>query len=170
MEYAIGNITVAISWSDYFTSLLESIQIKSLGLNGIHLPEWIQMDYVTASNGYSTAISMIEAGKEFKLLDSSIQQAYLAWTNAPTFFGFHLVLDLPALFIIVVITWLVYRGMKESRNASNAMVIVKLAIILLVIAVGVFYVDTNNWNPFAPNGISGILKGVSAVFFRLHWF
>ena len=165
MEYAIGNITVAISWSDYFTSLLESIQIKSLGLNGIHLPEWIQMDYVTASNGYSTAISMIEAGKEFKLLDSSIQQAYLAWTNAPTFFGFHLVLDLPALFIIVVITWLVYRGMKESRNASNAMVIVKLAIILLVIAVGVFYVDTNNWNPFAPNGISGILKGVSAVFF-----
>jgi amino acid transporter len=55
--------------------------------------------------------------------------------------------------------------MKESRNASNVMVIIKLAIILLVIAVGVFYVDTRNWNPFAPNGISGILKGVSAVFF-----
>ena len=43
MEYAIGNITVAISWSDYFTSLLESIQIKSIGLNGIHLPA--QMRY-----------------------------------------------------------------------------------------------------------------------------
>jgi amino acid transporter len=55
--------------------------------------------------------------------------------------------------------------MKESRNASNAMVIVKLAIILLVIAVGIFYVDVENWNPFAPNGIGGILKGVSAVFF-----
>jgi APA family basic amino acid/polyamine antiporter len=165
MEYAIGNITVAISWSDYFTSLLESIQIKSIGLNGIHLPNWVQMDYVTASNGYSTAVSMIEAGKEYNSLEPAIKQAFLAWTNSPTLFGIHVILDLPALLIIVIITWLVYRGMKESRNASNAMVIVKLAIILLVIAVGVFYVDINNWNPFAPNGISGVLKGVSAVFF-----
>jgi APA family basic amino acid/polyamine antiporter len=70
-----------------------------------------------------------------------------------------------ALLIIVIITWLVYRGMKESRNASNLMVVVKLCIILLVIAVGVFYVDTANWDPFAPNGVGGILKGVSAVFF-----
>ena len=67
--------------------------------------------------------------------------------------------------IIVLITALVYRGMKESKNASNLMVVIKLAIILLVIAVGVFYVDTDNWNPFAPNGVSGILKGISAVFF-----
>jgi amino acid transporter len=67
--------------------------------------------------------------------------------------------------IIIFITWLVYRGMKESRNASNAMVIVKLAIILLVIAVGIFYVDSSNWSPFAPNGVKGILSGVSAVFF-----
>jgi amino acid transporter len=67
--------------------------------------------------------------------------------------------------IIILITALVYKGMKESRNASNLMVVVKLAIILLVIAVGIFYVDTENWNPFAPNGVSGILKGVSAVFF-----
>jgi amino acid transporter len=85
--------------------------------------------------------------------------------SAPQIFGFHLIFDLPALFIIVLITWLVYRGMKESRNASNIMVIIKLAIILLVIGVGMFYVDTNNWSPFAPNGVSGILKGVSAVFF-----
>ncbi len=165
MEYAIGNITVAISWSDYFTSLLESIQIKSIGLNGIHLPAWIQMDFVTASNGYSSAISMMEAGKSFVTLDASIQEAYTAWVNSPTLFGLHIVFDLPALFIIVLITWLVYRGMKESRNASNVMVIIKLAIILLVIAVGIFYVDTDNWNPFAPNGVSGVLKGVSAVFF-----
>jgi amino acid transporter len=55
--------------------------------------------------------------------------------------------------------------MKESRNASNVMVVVKLCIILLVIAVGVFYVDMDNWTPFAPNGVTGVLKGVSAVFF-----
>ena len=165
MEYAIGNITVAISWSDYFTSLLESIHIKSIGLQGIHLPEWIQMDYMTASNGFDSATAMIKAGKEFSSMEPAIQEAFLAWNNAPTLFGLHLIFDLPSLFIIVIITWLVYRGMKESRNASNAMVIVKLAIILLVIAVGIFYVDVSNWNPFAPNDVAGVLKGVSAVFF-----
>ncbi|HEY0175863.1 MAG TPA: amino acid permease, partial [Pedobacter sp.] len=83
----------------------------------------------------------------------------------PKIGNFHLVADLPALGIIILITWLIYRGMKESKNASNAIVVVKLVVILLVLSVGVFYVDTRNWHPFAPNGVSGILKGVSAVFF-----
>lgn len=157
MEYAIGNITVAISWSDYFTGLLES--------GGMHLPQWIQMDYLTASNGYTEAKALMQAGKSFENLDAGIQSAYTAWTSAPTIGSLHIVADLPALFIIVLITALVYRGMKESRNASNLMVVVKLCIILLVIAVGVFYVDTANWDPFAPNGAAGVLKGVSAVFF-----
>jgi len=89
----------------------------------------------------------------------------LAWQGAPTIFGFHIIADFPALLIIFLITWLVYRGIKESKNASNAMVVIKLAVVLLVIAVGAFYVDTDNWHPFAPNGVGGILKGVSAVFF-----
>jgi amino acid transporter len=166
MEYAIGNITVAISWSDYFTNMLEGIHIKALGIpNGIHLPTWIQMDYLTASNGFYEAKTLLAAGKDLVDLESSLVLAREAWMSAPQIFGFHLIFDLPALFIIVLITWLVYRGMKESRNASNIMVIIKLAIILLVIGVGMFYVDTNNWSPFAPNGVSGILKGVSAVFF-----
>ncbi len=157
MEYAIGNITVAISWSDYFTSLLET--------GGLHLPQWIQMDYLTASSGYQEAMSLMQSGRAFENIDVATQQAYNAWVNSPTIGSFHLVADLPALFIIILITWLVYRGMKESRNASNLMVVVKLSIILLIIAVGVFYVDTSNWSPFAPNGVSGVLKGVSAVFF-----
>ena len=165
MEYAIGNITVAISWSDYFTSMLEGIHIKSLGLKGIHLPQWVQMDYLTASNGFQEATTLMQGGKKFNELSDTLMNSYYAWKSAPNLFGFHLILDIPALFIIVLITWLVYRGMKESKNASNAMVVVKLAIILLVIAVGVFYIDTDNWSPFAPKGISGILKGVSAVFF-----
>jgi len=165
MEYAIGNITVAISWSDYFTDMLAQTNIGFLGIHGIHLPDWIQMDYLSASNGYEKALTLMEGGKSRALLDASIGQAYQAWLTAPKFFGFHLIFDLPALFIIVFITWLVYRGIKESRNASNLMVVVKLAIILLVIGVGIFYIDTENWNPFAPNGIGGILKGVSAVFF-----
>ena len=157
MEYAIGNITVAISWSDYFTGLLES--------GGLHLPQWIQMDYLTASKGFQEATALMNSGKSFENLSESLQSAYTAWTTSPAIGGFHLVADLPALLIIVIITWLVYRGMKESRNASNLMVVVKLCIILLVIAVGVFYVDTANWDPFAPNGVGGVLKGVSAVFF-----
>ena len=166
MEYAIGNITVAISWSDYFTNMLEGIHIKALGIpNGIHLPSWIQMDYLSAANGFHEAKTLLAAGKELVDLDSSLILAREAWMSAPQIFGLHLIFDLPALFIIVLITWLVYRGMKESRNASNIMVIIKLAIILLVIGVGMFYVDTNNWTPFAPNGVTGILKGVSAVFF-----
>ena len=157
MEYAIGNITVAISWSDYFTGLLDS--------GGLHLPQWVQMDYLSASNGFNDATALMQGGKSFANLSESLQNAYTAWTTAPTIGPLHLVADLPALFIIVLITALVYRGMKESRNASNLMVVVKLCIILLVIAVGVFYVDTANWHPFAPNGAAGVLKGVSAVFF-----
>jgi len=157
MEYAIGNVTVAISWSDYFTGLLDS--------GGIYLPQWIQMDYLSASNGYHEAVALMQGGKTFENLDAGLKTAYEAYINAPTIGSLHLVADLPALLIIVLITALVYRGMKESRNASNLMVVVKLCIILLVIAVGVFYVDTDNWNPFAPNGAAGVLKGVSAVFF-----
>jgi APA family basic amino acid/polyamine antiporter len=157
MEYAIGNITVAISWSDYFTGLLES--------GGLNLPQWIQMDYLTASNGFTEATALMQAGKPYENLDAGLQAAYTAWTTSPTIGSFHLVADLPALLIIIIITWLVYRGMKESRNASNLMVVVKLCTILLVIAVGIFYVDTANWDPFAPNGAAGVLKGVSAVFF-----
>lgn len=157
MEYAIGNITVAISWSDYFTGLLES--------GGIHLPQWVQMDYLTASNGFKDATALMQGGKSFENLSSSLQASYMAWTTSPVLGSFHFVADLPALLIIILITALVYRGMKESRNASNLMVAIKLSIVLLVIAVGVFYVDTANWDPFAPNGVGGVLKGVSAVFF-----
>ncbi len=157
MEYAVGNITVAISWSDYFTGLLES--------GGITMPQWVQMDYLTASNGFKDATALMQGGKSFENLSAATQAAYTAWTTCPTIGSFHLVADLPALLIIVLITALVYRGMKESRNASNLMVAIKVCIVLLVIAVGIFYVDTANWSPFAPNGITGVLKGVSAVFF-----
>lgn len=165
MEYSIGNITVAISWSDYFTGLLSTIKIPFLGINGIHVPDWATMDYLSAYNGNKHAEALLAAGKTLNALDPATALANNAWLTAPKIGGFHVVADIPALGIIILITWLIYRGMKESRNASNAMVVVKLAVILLVLAVGIFYVDTKNWDPFAPNGVSGVLKGVSAVFF-----
>ncbi len=159
MEYAIGNIVIAISWSDYFTSFVNSINPN------FHIPEWMTMDYFSANKGYNEAQTLLHSGKTFDNLEENIRSAYTAWKSAPMLGNLHIILDIPALVIIVLITALVYRGMKESRNASNAMVVVKLAVVLLVIVVGIFYVNPNNWNPFMPNGVTGVLKGVSAVFF-----
>jgi len=60
---------------------------------------------------------------------------------------------------------LVYIGIRESKTASNIMVFVKLAVILMVIVVGAFFINTDNWTPFMPNGFSGVMTGVAAVFF-----
>jgi amino acid transporter len=162
MEYAIGNIAVAISWSDYFTALLRNIHISSLGVNGIRLPEWMTMDYFTAFKTYKEFGADYANGMELTFMQ---QEACLAWLNAPSIGEQKIIADLPALLIIFLVTWLVYRGIKESKNISNAMVIIKLCIVFLIIVVGAFYVDTKNWSPFAPNGVSGVLKGISAVFF-----
>lgn len=157
MEYAIGNITVAISWSDYFTGLVESI--------GFHIPKYWTMDYFTAYHGNHQASLLMNSGKTFANLTPALQDAFTAWTFAPKIIGLRMILDLPALLIILLVTMVVYIGIKESRNASNAMVAVKLAVVILVIIVGIFYVNPTNWSPFAPNGVGGVLKGVSAVFF-----
>ncbi len=157
MEYSVGNITVAISWSDYLSGLLSNM--------GVNLPQWMQMDWFTAYKAYSETSVLINNGTTFESLPDHIKNAYIAYDQAPTFGGFHLVADLPALLIIIIITWLVYIGIKESKNASNIMVFVKLCVVIFVILVGIFYVQTEHWNPFLPNGIGGVLKGVSAVFF-----
>lgn len=157
MEYAIGNITVAIGWSGYFTELVATM--------GIHFPAWTSIDFLSASSGFKEVQELLANGATLDSLTFMQREAYTAWLDAPTIFGFRIIADFPALFITLLITWIVYRGIKESKNAANAMVIVKIAVVLLVIAVGAFYVDVDNWNPFAPNGIGGVLKGVSAVFF-----
>jgi amino acid transporter len=154
VEYAIGNIVVAISWSDYFTGLLSGL--------GINIPTYFSMDYLSASNGHQEAIKMLEANQT---LSATLQEAFNAWTQAPEIGGFKIILDLPALAIVVAITWLIFRGVKETKNASNIMVGLKIIVVLMVIVVGAFYVNPENWSPFAPNGLTGVLKGVSSVFF-----
>ncbi len=142
MEYSIGNIYVAFSWSGYFTNLLEGF--------GLHLPEWLTINYRSASRAAAAGT----AG-----------EGLAAWTGAPMVGGLRIIFDLPAVAINVLITALVYRGVKESRNASNAMVVVKLAIIAMVVAVCAFPVVGDEWSPFMPNGFGGVMAGVSAVFF-----
>jgi amino acid transporter len=162
MEYAIGNIAVAISWSDYFTSLLAGY--------GVNIPQYLTMDFLTASRGFEKVDALLKVGQTLDQIGATegignAVAAYQAWTTAPIVGGFHLVCDLPALMIVFIITALVFVGIKESKTASNIMVAIKLGVIFFVIVLGAFYVQPDNWSPFAPNGIAGVLKGVSAVFF-----
>ena len=157
MEYAIGNIAVAISWSDYFTGLLDKA--------GLHIPGWLTMDYFTAHHGFAEVSDLASKGQNLASVDPAILYRYNAWMHAPHLFGMHLIMDLPALLIVAFITYIVFIGIQESRTASNIMVMIKLAVIFLVIVLGAYYVQPQNWSPFTPNGVSGILKGVSAVFF-----
>lgn len=157
MEYAIGNIAVAISWSDYFTNLLDKA--------GLHMSSWLTMDFSTAHAGFDTVTQELAKGTALSTLDPTVVDRYNAWVTAPTFGGVHFIMDLPAFCIVALITAVVFVGIRESRALSNIMVIIKLAVIFLVIVLGAYYVHPENWSPFTPNGVGGILKGVSAVFF-----
>lgn len=142
MEYSIGNIYVAFSWSGYFVNLMEGF--------GLNIPDWLTTNYSDSHQAF---------------LDNVTGKLYNAWVGAPSFLGIKMIFDLPAVLINILVTWLVFVGTKESRNASNVMVVIKLAIILLVIIVGASYVDIDNWTPFMPNHFSGVMAGVSGVFF-----
>lgn len=155
MEYAIGNIAVAISWSDYFTRLMEGF--------GWHIPDWLTMDYSSAHTGFKEAAGLVATPGGVP--DAVLLAKQAAWMDAPQIGGLRVILDLPALLIVALITYIVFRGIKESRNTSNFLVILKLSVVFFVIVLGGYYVNPNNWSPFTPNGVSGILKGVSAVFF-----
>jgi amino acid transporter len=155
MEYSIGNIYVAFSWSDYFTSLLAKMQI--------HIPEYLSCSYREAQQAF--------------LGNVKSEEWLAAWNTAPQVGSLRIIFDLPAVIINILITILVYIGIKESRNLSNVMVIVKLAIVMLVILVGGALVFSNgltgNWTPvnsegvnsFMPNGFGGVMVAVSGVFF-----
>ncbi len=142
MEYSIGNIYVAFSWSGYFTNLMDGI--------GLHLPEWLTTNYKSASQAYAGNVQ---------------GEGFTAWNTAPMVAGLRIIFDLPAVVINIIVTALVYVGVKESRNISNVMVIIKLLIIVLVIITGFFYIDIDNWTPFLPNGFNGVMGGAAAVFF-----
>jgi basic amino acid/polyamine antiporter, APA family len=168
VEYAIGNIAVAISWSDYFTGMLKGY--------GINIPLHFTMDYLTASKGFTAVTEALTKGGTVETLTKACEvkdaivscgqlDAYSAYANAPKLGSLSVVMDLPALLITLSITALVFTGIREAKIAGNIMTILKVAVILMVILLGVFYVNPGNWSPFAPNGFTGVMKGVSAVFF-----
>lgn len=155
MEYSIGNIYVSYSWSDYFTSFLERMNV--------HFPAYLTTSYMEAKHA-------VAAG-------TGNEELLAAWNQSPVIAGLKFIIDLPALIINVLITYLVYRGVKESRNFSNLMVILKLGVVFLIIVIGGYLVLhnglTSNWLPenkegvksFMPNGFSGVMAAVAGVFF-----
>ncbi|MDP1843058.1 MAG: amino acid permease [Sediminibacterium sp.] len=157
LEYAIGNIVVAISWSGYFNNLLEGFHIS--------LPGWLATNTSNAQLGYEEALKALAKGETMEQLTKHARMGYDAITNAPVIGTWKVILNIPAFIIVLLITILAYVGIKESKKSTNAMVIFKIAVIVGVIIVGFFYVDTTNWTPFLPNGFGGVLAGVSAVFY-----
>jgi amino acid transporter len=154
LEYAIGNIVVAIAWSGYFNNLL-------LGFN-IHLPGWLLTDPGSAKAAFDSAQATLTQGG---VLNDAAKAGVEAWNSAPTIGGTHIFLNIPAFFIVCIISWITYIGIKESKKTTNLMVVFKIGVVILVILLGFFFVRSANWSPFLPNGFSGVLKGVSAVFY-----
>ncbi len=138
LEYAVGNIAVAIAWSGYFSSLLTGF--------GVHLPEYL-------THGYRTALL------------SSTPAVHNLLQTAPRIAGVPVLINVPAFVIVMLITWLLYIGVQESVRVNNIMVAVKLLVLGVFVAVGVVHVDTANFVPFAPNGWRGIHQGAAIVFF-----
>jgi basic amino acid/polyamine antiporter, APA family len=144
IEYAVGNIAVAIGWAQYFKTLLEGIRIPALGLNGIHVPDWLSTNYRAA---------------EQSVLD-----------NAPHIFGKPIVFNLLAVFIVAVITIVLVWGIRESARFNAGMVVVKIMVLVFFVVVGATFVKPENWTPFSPNGFAGISAGAAIIFFAFIGF
>jgi basic amino acid/polyamine antiporter, APA family len=138
LEYAVGNIAVAISWGDYFNTLIRGV--------GINLPVWL-------TTGYRTAL-LSPSPEIHGLLDT-----------VPRLAGIPILVNLPAFAIVMLITWLLLRGARESATANNIMVIIKLVVLGLFIVAGLMSIHPENYRPFAPNGFTGIHQGAAIVFF-----
>src|SRR2546430_1974930 len=138
LEYAVGNVAVAISWGDYFTSLLRSFDL--------HLPVWL-------TTGYRTALLSPDPA-----LHGLLQ-------SAPHVAGIPLLVNVPAFVIVALITWLLMLGVRESATANNIMVTIKLLVLGLFVVAGLTHINAANYHPFAPHGLPGVHQGAAIVFF-----
>jgi APA family basic amino acid/polyamine antiporter len=152
IEYAIGNVAVAVSWSGYFTELLR--------IFNIHLPTWLVTDARSAAKAADAIAS--GAGKP------AMEHVAAALHDAPRIAGIPIIFNLPAIIIVAAITWLLVIGVKESAKSNSIMVLLKVAIVLVFIAVGTLYIKPSNYTAhggFAPNGFKGIGSAAAVIFF-----
>jgi APA family basic amino acid/polyamine antiporter len=158
LEYSFAAATVAVGWSGYFVSLLDQV--------GIVLPPEFRV-------GPGTTLLQLASGEwvaQTPQLLTELARTGVDVASLPTVAGF---LNLPAVFIVAVITTILVIGIKESANVNNFIVIVKVSVVLLFVAIGIAYVNPENWRPFIPEntgqfghyGWSGILRGAGVIFF-----
>jgi APA family basic amino acid/polyamine antiporter len=157
IEYAVGNIAVAVSWSGYFQELLRGF--------GMAFPEWMATDYRTAFQGARQVAEAVAQGLDPASLGRHVLQAADAANHAPQLSGVPIIFNLPAVLIVALVTTVLVVGVRESAWFNTGMVIVKLGILLFFLAIGVRYVRPENWQPFAPNGFQGVWTGASLIFF-----
>ncbi len=141
IEYAVGNIAVAISWANYFKTLVAGLHIPGIAPNGIIIPDWISMDYRTAAK---------------------VPGVY---ENAPHIFGKPIIFNVLAVAIVALITMVLVWGIRESARFNAVMVGFKILVLTFFIVIGFTYVQPANWKPFAPMGFAGISAGAAIVFF-----
>lgn len=156
LEYAVGNVAVAIGWAAYFHQLCAGL--------GWDIPAWLSIDYRSAHQAFD---AVTKAGGE---IAPNLALAYQAWLHHPTILGVPVIFNLLGFGIVALLTWLLYIGIKESAWANNLMVALKLVILAFFIIVGAFYVKPQHWSPFMPNGFTGVWMGASAIFFAFIGF
>jgi APA family basic amino acid/polyamine antiporter len=154
VEYAVGNIGVAIGWSGHFKELMTHF--------GVNIPAWLATDYRSAHDAFVA----LGAGTS----DATTQYLASAWTNAPHVGSLPVIFNLPAFAVVAVITVILVIGIKESANSNNAMVLLKIGIIVFFLCIGVFLIRPENYtNPatggFAPNGFKGVSAAAAIIFF-----
>lgn len=147
LEYAVGNMAVAVGWSGYFVQLCAG--------GGLKFPLWLVTDH-------ETALTKIAQGGE-------ALQSYSSAT-LPVIGGHSIAINLPAFFIVALVTILLIYGIRESAKTNTVIVIIKVAVVVFVIALGGFMVDPTNWHPFVPTGLGGVMSGAAIVFFAFIGF
>jgi len=157
LEYAVGNVAVAISWSGYFQELLRGF--------GVEVPLWLGIDYRSAIDAARQVAEAQAGGVDPSTLGIAVERGAQAMAQAPVLLGVPILFNLPAFLVVMGITWVLVRGISESAWLNTSMVALKLIIIGFFLAVGAFYVKPDNWTPFAPNGFRGVSSAAAIIFF-----
>ena len=145
IEYAVGNIAVAISWAEYFAKLMRNL--------GVDIPYWLASNYRIAA----------------ALRESDPALYAERFGGAPHIFGYPIIFNLLAVGIVALITVVLVWGIRESANFNAVMVGIKILVLVFFVGVALYYVSpakmASNWEPFQPNGWKGTFVGAALVFF-----
>ena len=170
LEYAVGAITVSIGWSGYVVSFLHDF--------GINIPPALSAARGTELIEIPAALAPLVNAKVGWVVSSAslLDQIKAAGTDPTGLVHVTTILNLPAVFIIFVVTTLLVVGIKESANFNNFIVLVKVAVVLLFIVGAAHAISTANWHPFIPAntgqsghfGWSGVMTGRWYCVLRLH--